>query len=144
MTPFISTSIMSAQPGTAAHPGRKMDSQTRVEIWRCGAKPCGVDVSVFVPLSVLHPVPVEDPLFQPYGLWISALQALWQPARHSEDPPLMFQRSVAQLHNIPASVATGAKALNCCLEMLSGSLKERATKMFLCRTLQLSAYLIPS
>lgn len=89
-------------------------------------KSCGLDVSVFVPLSVLHPVPDEDPLLS--HMDSSALQGLWQPVRHSEDPPLMFQRPVAQLHNFPVSVARGAKALNCCLEMLSGSLKSKPLK----------------
>lgn len=69
----------------------------------------------------LYPVLVEDQ---------QALPAVWthlhfrvsgSTVRHSEDPPLMFQRSAARLHNFPASVAGGAKALNCCLEILSGS-----------------------
>lgn len=73
-------------------------------------KSCRVDVSVFVPLSLLHLVPVEDPF----------LCRLFQPVRHCEEPPLMSQHSV--------SVARGAKALNCCLETLSGSLKNKPLK----------------
>lgn len=70
-----------------------------------------------------HPVLVEDPHTSSH-MGSSAFQGVWQPARHSEDPLLMFQRSAARLFNFSASVARGAKAPNCCLEILSSALKK--------------------
>jgi len=50
----------------------------------------------------------------------SAFQGLWLPMIHTKDPPLIFQHLAVQLFNFSARVARGTKALNWCLETLSG------------------------
>ncbi len=118
--------------GYGFHPGIEMDSHRKNSDMsgnlELSMKPWRMNVSVFVPLSfsVLHPsilswLRILSSAGSSSHMDSSAFQGLWQPVRHSEDPPLMFQRSAARLHNFPASMARGAKALNCCLEILCGS-----------------------
>ncbi|KAK5927513.1 hypothetical protein CgunFtcFv8_012662 [Champsocephalus gunnari] len=78
---------------------------------------CISSTLVFSP-PASHPVRVEDSshLLSSHHMDSSAFQGLWQAARHSEDPNVSAFSS--------SSVARGAKALNCCLEILGSALKK--------------------
>lgn len=112
--------------------GREMDSH-RKDSDTSGSVSVLVLFSVF-PLSILSWLRILSSASSTSHLDSSAFQGLWQPVRHSENPPLMFQCLAAWLHNFPASMARGAKALNCRLEILSGSLKKKSVLVQDCAT----------
>lgn len=101
--------------------------QIQVEIW-CGARgpvewmSMYLFHSLFFYPSILSRLTIlTSPNCRPAIRTHLHFRVRGKPVRHPEDPPLMFQRSAAWDHNFPSSVVRGAKALNCCLEILTGS-----------------------
>lgn len=127
---------MSAHTGCSLPEDSRGKSETLAQIWSGARSPverlsARLFHSLFFLLSRLRILSSSSSSSSSHTDSSASRGSPWQPPRHSEDPALMFRRSVARLHHFPVSVARGAKALNCCLEMLSGSFrKQTGPKMF--------------